>query len=304
MKRIVLTGPTGALGMALINKCIEENVEVLAICRKDSKRAERIPKHRLVRKVFCDLNQLSLFKYEEDEKYDVFYHFAWEGTTGKERENLGLQLKNVEYALDAVALAKNLGCHTFIGAGSQAEYGRVEGKISPHTPTYPETGYGIAKLCAGQMTKKACEEIQMRYNWVRILSVYGPYDGGQTMVMSLLSNLKNHGSVKTTKGEQVWDYLYSEDAAEAFYLIGESGEDKKVYVLGSGKPRQLKDFIYDIRSVAAPNAIIETGAIPYANKQVMHLEADISELNADTGWRPKTEFKEGIQKIINTGQDR
>ena len=36
-----------------------------------------------------------------------------------------IQNKNVEYTLDAVYLAKRFGCDTFIGAGSQAEYGIV-----------------------------------------------------------------------------------------------------------------------------------------------------------------------------------
>ena len=63
-----------------------------------------------------------------------------------------LQNNNVKYALQAVKAAKELGCTRFVGAGSQAEYGRVEGTLTPDTPAFPENGYGIAKLCAGQMT--------------------------------------------------------------------------------------------------------------------------------------------------------
>ena len=78
-----------------------------------------------------------------------------------------LQNKNVEYALDAVEAAKRFGCHTFIGAGSQAEYGRVEGLLKPDTPTFPEMGYGIAKLCAGHMTRKHAYQLGMNHIWVR-----------------------------------------------------------------------------------------------------------------------------------------
>ena len=55
--------------------------------------------------------------------------------------------------MDAVNLAHRLGCEFFIGAGSQAEYGRVEGKLNAQVPTNPENGYGMAKLCAGQMSR-------------------------------------------------------------------------------------------------------------------------------------------------------
>ena len=60
----------------------------------------------------------------------MFYHFGWDGTFGNSRNNMYGQNLNVKYALDAVKAAKATGCHTFVGAGSQAEYGRFEGKLS------------------------------------------------------------------------------------------------------------------------------------------------------------------------------
>ena len=34
MKKVIITGPTGAIGMALNNKCIEMKMEVTAICHR------------------------------------------------------------------------------------------------------------------------------------------------------------------------------------------------------------------------------------------------------------------------------
>lgn len=87
-----------------------------------------------------------------------------------------LQNYNVIYALDAVELAHCCGCRTFVGAGSQAEYGRFEGKLRPDTPAFPENGYGMAKLCAGEMTRIQAHKYGIKHIWARILSVYGPYD--------------------------------------------------------------------------------------------------------------------------------
>ena len=39
---IALTGPTGAIGMALIKCCLERNMEVIAIVNPTSKRKERL----------------------------------------------------------------------------------------------------------------------------------------------------------------------------------------------------------------------------------------------------------------------
>lgn len=297
MESAVITGATGAIGTALIKKLITRHMRVLVLTRENSSRNSRIPQSPFVEVRYCSLE--NLHDLEVEEEYDVFYHLAWAGTFGSARNDFYLQNKNVEYALDAVAAAKRLGCHTFIGAGSQAEYGRVEGVLKPDTPVFPENGYGCAKLCAGQMTREFAHKLGLKHIWVRILSVYGPNDGDQTMVMSAVRKLKNGEVPQFTKGEQMWDYLYSSDAAEAFVLMGEKGKDGKVYVLGSGKARPLSEYIEDIRSAAAPEGKVGLGTIPYSERQVMFLCADISELQNDTGWEPVIEFRDGIGNIIN-----
>ena len=85
-----------------------------------------------------------------------------------------------------LAPAKTARCQVFIGAGSQAEYGRVEGVLTAQTPCFPENGYGMAKLCAGQMSRVECQTLGMAHIWTRILSVYGPHDGPATMILSLI----------------------------------------------------------------------------------------------------------------------
>lgn len=298
MKRALITGATGAIGTALINELINNNIEVLVLCRANSKRINVIPKHPLVTVKCCDLSDLGNLQNDAGKTYDVFYHFAWDGTIGVSRNDFYLQNQNVKHSLDAVMLAKRFGCHTFIGAGSQAEYGRAEGILKPETPTFPESGYGMAKLCAGEMTRELCHSLGINHIWVRILSVYGENDGANTMVMSTINKLKNGDIPKFTKGEQMWDYLYSKDAAKAFYLLGKDGKDGKVYPLGSGNARPLADYINDIRDVVSKNAKIDLGAIPYDENQVMYLCADISELTRDTSWKPETEFKQGINNIL------
>ena len=298
MKRAIITGATGAVGTALVKELITNNVETLVLCREGSRRNHQIPDHPLVTRKHCSLDQLASIENDTGKNYDVFYHFAWMGTTGASRNDLYLQNQNVQYALDAVGAAKRFGCDTFIGAGSQAEYGRVEGVLRPDTPAFPEMGYGIGKLCAGQMTREYAHQLGLKHIWVRILSIYGPNDGKQSMVMSTIAKLQVGETPQFTKGEQLWDYLYSGDAAGAFRLLGENGHDGKVYVLGSGSARPLAEYIKDIRDVVNPNAEIALGAIPYSPKQVMHLEADIHDINNDTGCLPSTQYKTGIKKII------
>lgn len=296
--RVIITGPTGAIGIALIQECIKNNVEVLAICRKNSKRRKNIPRSPLVDILELNLDEYHLYEPQNIQKCDVFFHFAWNATIGNGRNDMMLQNENVRYALDAVLLAKKLGCNTFIGAGSQAEYGRSNEKLTSKTPTFPENGYGIAKLCAGQMTRIMCQQQNMRHVWMRILSIYGPHDGEMTMVSSTIKKLLNGEVPQFTKGEQMWDYLYSKDAARAMLLLAEKGKNGKIYCIGSGQKRPLAEYIQDIRDAIDPALNLDLGAIEYSSNQVMYLCADIDELTKDTGFVPTTKFKDGIEETI------
>lgn len=298
MRKAIITGGTGMIGHALMEYLLRKNVEVTVLVREDSKRIASIPKDDNVRIVMCDLSHMAELQLAEND-YDTFFHLAWSGTFGNARNDMFLQNKNVEYTLDAVNLAHRLGCKVFIGAGSQAEYGRVDGeKLTPSTPTAPENGYGIAKLCAGQMSRIMAQHYGMKHIWFRILSVYGMYDGEQTMIMSSIIKMLEGYSPEYTPAGQMWDYLNCEDAAEAFYLGAEKGSDGAVYCLGSGKAKPLKEYIEIIRDTIDSSIQLKLGAKPYADKQVMYLCADISTLHTDTGFKPKCTFEEGVQRTI------
>ena len=312
--RVVITGATGAIGHALIAECIKQNIEVLAICHRGSKRAGMLADEvgRMLQSkrigLDCELpdrlikiEYLNLDEYATglpSMPYDIFFHMAWSGTTGASRNDEALQQQNAVYSLDAVRLAKMLGCHTFVFAGSQAEYGRVEGKLTADTPTYPENEYGKYKLQAGETTRALCESLSIKHIWARILSVYGPYDSKTSMIMSAISKLRNGEIAEFTKGEQLWDYLYSADAANALLLAAMKGKHGRIYPIGSGSVRALSEYIQILKNQIDPHAQIELGAVPYAPKQVMYLCADISQLKQDTGFEPKTEFEDGIREIL------
>lgn len=303
MKRAIITGPTGAIGMALLQKCIEAGVEVTAVCHRGSKRIARIPVSEKVKVVECDLDEMGTLPDLLQGSYDVFFHLAWACTAGEGRNDVTAQTQNIRSTMEAVEAAHRLGCECFIGAGSQAEYGRVEGKLSANTPTFPENGYGIAKLCAGQLSRLRCSQLGIRHIWFRVLSIYGPYDGEQTMVLSGIKKMLSGESAEYTPAEQMWDYLYSKDAGRAFYLAAEKGKDGAVYCLGSGQAAPLKDYIEIMRDEIVPALPLKIGAKPYAEKQVMYLCADITDLQKDTGFAPQVGFREGIRETVEWVKD-
>ncbi len=300
IKSAVLTGPTGVLGTALTEILAENGVETYVVCHTKSLRNNTIIVHPCVRKIECDLESLDKLPNLLRRKVEAFFHLAWIGSRGIDnRANMYLQNMNVKLTVDSVHVAKKLGVKVYVGAGSQAEYGRVNGIIHPYSPVNPVSGYGVAKLCAGYMTRFLCKEYGIRHIWPRIVSVYGKNDTSKTLINVLISKLQKGERPQLTAGEQIWDYLYAGDAAEALYLMAEKGKDGAVYVLGSGRSRKLKEFMLDIRNLVNKDIPLGLGEIPYLPDQAMHLQADIETLQRDTGWEPKTDFITGIRFLLN-----
>ena len=298
IQRVIITGPTGAIGTALCRLLVERGIQVYAICRPGSPRRKALPESSLLRVVECDASHLVRLPDLLPEGADAFFHLAWAKTVGAGRNDMPAQIQNIQYTVDACHAAAELGCQVFVGAGSQAEYGRVEGLLKPETPCFPENGYGMAKLCAGQMSRVECQKQGIAHIWPRILSVYGPYDGMQSLISQAVQKLLLGEHLPLTAGEQLWDYLYADDAAQALLLMAQRGRDGAVYPLGSGMARPLKEYILQIREQIAPGAELGFGEIPYGPLQVMHLQADLFDLQRDTGFQPQTDFPTGIRQTI------
>ena len=298
LKKAIITGPTGSVGISLINELIRNNIQVTAVCRENTSGMRDIPKSELVNIVECNLDNLKSLIGQLPCDYDAFYHFGWDGTYGDTRRDLELQTKNVLYSIDAVELAHQIGCKVFVGSGSQSEFGHVDGILHPDTPCNPDNGYGVGKLMAGQMTRIKCHEYGIRHEWVRIVSMYGPFDRPFTMLVGSIIKMLHGERVQFTKGDQIWDYIYNKDAAHAFHLVAEKGKDGSIYCFGTGKTRTLKEFIMATRDAVDPSIELGIGELDYYPNQVMHLEADISNLTEDTGFVPQYSFEEGIRETV------
>lgn len=298
IKKAIVTGPTGAVGVALINELINNDVTVFAFCRKGSKRITNIPKHERVHVLECDMSEYETIEDERLNECDAFFHLAWNGTYGAERNDFYMQQMNIKYTIDAVHLAKKCGCKVFLGTGSQSEFGHIDTIIEPHSPCNPDNGYGIAKLCAGQMSRELCNVLGIKHIWCRIVSLYGPYDAAHTMIMSSVNKMLKGEKTQFTKAEQLWDYIYSKDAARAFRMLAESGKNNEIYCIASGKNMMLKDYILQMRDCINPELEVEIGALPYYEHQVMNLKVDVSALKQDVGFECQYSFADGINDML------
>lgn len=299
MKRVVITGATSMIGVALTAECLKNGIEVYAVVRPGSQKVVRLWTDEKMHIVECAIEELVTLPEKIAEPCDTFYHIAWGHTGAARNVSVELQSNNIMYTMQAIRAAKTMGCRRFIGAGSQAEYGvKNLDRIKPETPADPTTPYGVSKLAAGRLAFLLCRELGLECIWPRIFSVYGIYDKESSMITGSLRKMLSGEPTAFTRGEQRWDYLYSKDAGRAFYLLGEKGRDKAVYCIGYGEAFALADFIYKMKDAVDPAIIPGLGKKAYPAGAVMNLCADISSLQEDTGFIPEYSFDEGIRETL------
>ena len=294
--RIAITGATGTIGKEIVDRALKEGHEVIAIVRPNSKHISVLEAYPQVTIIYSDITGYK--EVETPETCDIFIHLAWKETLGAGRDDAAVQIDNIRYTLDAAKLAKRWGARVFVGAGSQAEFGVSNQILTSSTPTNPESGYGVAKYAAAKLCKLYCEQNDMRFNWGRITSTYGERDSDNTLMKYVIRTLLSGESPELTKCEQIWDYTYCRDTANALLLIGLHGKPGKTYVIGSGDHRSLRQFIECVRDKINPELKLKFGARPYYPHQPMLLFPDITELTEDTGYRPEYDFDEGISNVI------
>lgn len=300
MKKIIITGPTGIIGRYVVSEALKRTYEITCIVRKDSKRMDILPVSDKISIIAADLCDYRNLKFNE--KFDCFIHLAWDKTFGADRDDVTIQLKNIEYTIDAVRLAKEVGCSVFLGAGSQAEYGVQNVKLTGNTPVNPESGYGIAKYAAGKLAGLLCQQLGMRFNWIRITSTYGVGDAPYTLVSYVINELLAERVPELTYCEQQWDYVHGKDAARAFIAVAERGVNGKIYPLGSGCSRMLRDYVNEIGKIVNPSITMGYGKKTYYPHQPMYLVPDSTELIADTGWQPEIAFTDGIKELVDAAK--
>jgi len=293
MNRIIITGATSLVGIALIDECVKNNVEVVALVRKNSTKCNRIPNSKLITIIECGLDELNTLSL--DLPCDVFYHFGWSHTDKIGRNDAVKQQENILFSLNAISTAKRIGCRKFIGSGSQAEYGiHMSTPTGPDDPLYPQDAYGILKAAAGKLCALEAKSLDIDFAWVRIFSLYGKYELDSTLIQTSLKKMLVNERCSFSPCTHIWDYLYSADAGKAFFKLGEKLEGNKFYCLGSGEQRPLCEYINDMKTVLGSKSELGFGDIPYPSIKPTGFCADISSLIKDIDWKPNTSFCEGI----------
>ncbi len=303
---LLLTGSTGFLGAHLVRRLARESSVRLGLLIRpfsDRARLPHLPANAVM--ITGDLENLTdardaIVAFRPD----AVVHSAWFGVGNKQR-NDPLQIdRNLVPTLDLLKIAAAAGAKHFIGVGSQAEYGPANQRISENHPTHPTTLYGATKLASCVLCERLSAELGLRFAWLRVFSTYGPMEDPGWLIPYLTQSLLRRERPSLTACEQLWDYVYGPDAADAIWDVTRTATATGVFNLGSGQAVLLRSIVEQIRDLVDRSLPLGIGEVPYRPDQVMHLEADVTRLRQATGWQPRTTLADGLSATVEYWRSR
>ena len=297
MKAIVI-GANGFIGRWLVQELLNNNYDLTIVVRqaKDLNTISYFNKCTIIEK---DANDLDVNDFDTSKKYDFFYNLAWEGVAPELKNDLDLQLSNIRISIKMIELCNKLHCGLFISTGTVAEYALTTDVMDLNSKQSPNDMYGAAKVSAHYFLNVRARQLKQPFIWCVVPSTYGEGRKTNNILTYTINELLKGKKPLYGNLNQMWDFLYISDVAKALRLIGEKGHSGKVYGIGSGEFRQLKDYIITIRDIINPDLPLGIGEVPEYSERTFSSCVNIYDLIKDTGFKPLVSFEDGIRKTID-----
>ncbi|HEX5852680.1 MAG TPA: NAD(P)-dependent oxidoreductase [Solirubrobacteraceae bacterium] len=306
MSRVLLTGASGFLGAHALAPLVEAGHEVhaLARSRRPDERARpgaaAGPAHseRVIWHV-ADLTDAAAAEAVVSEiAAEHLLHLAWyveHGLYWQAPENVVW----VEATLRLLRAFATAGGRRAVIAGTCAEYewSQDEPYDERTAPLAPATMYGVAKHATHLVAERFAASADVELAWGRIFMPYGPGEGGQRLVPSVIRALLAGQEAPVSDGAQARDFMYAEDVARAFAAILDSDARGAINV-ASGRCCTIREMVTLVAEAAGRPELVRWGAVPTRPGDPSRLTADVRRLREEVGFAPRVELEDGVQRTV------
>ena len=299
MNKAIVTGANGFVGTALCRELCKQGIQVIAVVRNKTEFIHKTKDLPGLTVVCSDLSRFrNLAETIPDRDIDILYHLAWEGSAGALRGDCDVQMDNVRYTCDTVNACADMGVKRFVFAASIVEY-EINAVMSTEVTPEINTLYASAKTTADHMARAIAGSLGIDYIRAVISNIYGPGEMSPRLVNTTLKKMLLGEHCAFSAGEQMYDFIYIDDAVRAFAAIGEKGKANRTYYVGSQEPQKLKYFLIEMKNQIDPETEIGLGEIPFHGISLSYEEFDRNAVRNDTGFVPQVSFAEGIRNTVD-----
>ncbi|WP_341988887.1 dTDP-glucose 4,6-dehydratase [Azorhizobium sp. AG788] len=324
-QRILVTGGAGFIGSAVVRYLIGTGVQVLnfdaltyAGNLASLASVSSDPRYSFVQGDICDAEGVRAAL--DSFKPDLVMHLAAESHVDRSIDGPGafittningtynLLQEALRYwrALDETAQA----AFRFHHISTDEVFGSLgaDGLFREDTPYQPNSPYSASKAASDHLVRAWHHTYGLPTVLSNCSNNYGPFHFPEKLIpLTILNALKGAPLPVYGTGENVRDWLYVEDHAEALVLIATTGKPGESYNVGGGNERRNIDVV---RTICAILDEITPDASIGNRERLIHFVADrpghdaryaidATKLTTELGWTAKETFETGLRKTVH-----
>lgn len=309
--RVLIIGAAGFVGRYLINY-LRDEMRAFVTATRLPREALEIPDIRIL-----DLNILqpqALCETLQAVRPDCIFHLAAQSSVALSWEKPALTADiNIKGTLNLLEAVRQLNYRPrLLLIGSGEEYGRLKPEeipVSEDTVLRPGNIYAATKACQNMLGKIYADAYQLDILLIRAFNHIGP---GQAPAFVVSDFCRQAARIERGLQEPVLrvgnlssrrDFTDVRDVVRAYALLAVHGKSGETYNVGSGHAVSIRQILDCICSLSRAEIEVRTDEKRMRPADIPVIEADISKLQQDTGWRPLIPLSSTIEEVLQYWRD-
>ena len=179
------------------------------------------------------------------------------------------------------------------------------GSFTETTPYAPNSPYSASKAASDHLVRAWAETYGLPVVMTNCSNNYGPFHFPEKLIpVVILNALAGKPIPVYGAGENIRDWLYVEDHADALLTVLERGQQGRSYNIGGENEVRNIDLVHKIcalldemRPAATPHASLITFVTDRPGHDARYA-IDPSRIRTELGWRPSVTLDEGLRKTV------
>jgi UDP-glucose 4-epimerase len=301
-KRALVTGATGFIGANLARRLVQDGHEVHLLVRPSETRwrIEGITDEVRLHEVALEQQELVEQIVTDIDPHWVF-HLAAYGAYSSQREVQTIVTTNFNGTVNLLEACLKTGFESFVNAGSSSEYGYKDHAPPESELTEPNSHYAVSKAAATLYCRFTALQNERCISTLRLYSVFGPWED-PTRLLPTLMIYGLRGELPPLVSPMIArDYVYVDDAVEAFLLTAKAhGVDPgMVFNVGTGVQTTIRELVELVREQLTIGAQPKWGSMPDRDWDTDVWICDPTRIRETIGWKPARGLEEDLQRFAD-----